>query len=54
VWRFRGAKSIATGLPFISLAAVERGKDGSTNPMVNAGAIADASNTMVSFEGEAP
>jgi glutaminase len=33
----------ATGLPFHSLAAVERGPDGRTNPMVNAGAIATAS-----------
>lgn len=30
----------ATGLPFNSLAAVERGPDGRTNPMVNAGALA--------------
>jgi glutaminase len=33
----------ATGLPFDSLAAVERGPDGRTNPMVNSGAIATAS-----------
>ena len=33
----------ATGLPFNSLAAVERGPGGRTNPMVNAGAIATAS-----------
>src|SRR4029450_4499026 len=33
----------ATGLPFNSLAAVERAPDGRTNPMVNAGAIATAS-----------
>src|SRR3974390_1774535 len=33
----------ATGLPFNSLAAVERGVDGRTNPMVNAGAIASTS-----------
>ena len=33
----------ATGLPFNSLAAVERGSDGRTNPMVNAGAIATTS-----------
>ncbi|WP_328473570.1 glutaminase A [Actinoplanes sp. NBC_00393] len=33
----------ATGLPFNSLAAVERGPDGRTNPMVNPGAIATAS-----------
>jgi glutaminase len=35
----------ATGLAFNSLAAVERGPDGRTNPMVNAGAIATASLT---------
>jgi len=34
----------ATGLPFNSLAAVERGPGGRTNPMVNAGAIATASS----------
>src|SRR5690606_14360925 len=33
----------ATGLPFDSLAAIERSPDGRTNPMVNAGAIATAS-----------
>ncbi len=33
----------ATGLPFNSLAAVERYADGRTNPMVNAGAIATTS-----------
>jgi glutaminase len=33
----------ATGLPFNSLAAVERSADGRTNPMVNSGAIAAAS-----------
>ncbi|MCP4620318.1 MAG: glutaminase A [Bradyrhizobium sp.] len=33
----------ATGLPFNSLAAVERSPDGRTNPMVNAGAIATTS-----------
>jgi glutaminase len=33
----------ATGLPFNSLAAVEHGSDGRTNPMVNAGAIATTS-----------
>jgi glutaminase len=33
----------ATGLPFNSLAAIERGGDGRTNPMVNAGAIATTS-----------
>jgi glutaminase len=36
-----GANS--TGLPFNSLAAVERSEDGRTNPMVNAGAIATTS-----------
>ena len=30
----------ATGLPFNSLAAIEQGRSGRTNPMVNAGAIA--------------
>jgi glutaminase len=33
----------ATGLPFNSLAAIERGDAGRTNPMVNAGAIAATS-----------
>lgn len=33
----------ATGLPFNSLAGVERSADGRTNPMVNAGAIATTS-----------
>lgn len=33
----------STGLPFNSLAAVERSADGRTNPMVNAGAIATTS-----------
>jgi glutaminase len=33
----------ATGLPFNSLAAIEQGPDGRTNPMVNAGAIATTS-----------
>lgn len=33
----------ATGLPFNSLSAVERGDQGKTNPMVNAGAIATTS-----------
>jgi glutaminase len=33
----------STGLPFNSLAAIERGDDGRTNPMVNAGAIAATS-----------
>ncbi len=33
----------ATGLPFNALAAIERGTDGRTNPMVNPGAIATTS-----------
>src|SRR5262245_27449783 len=33
----------STGLPFNSLAAIERSRDGRTNPMVNAGAIATTS-----------
>jgi len=33
----------STGLPFNSLAAIERGEGGRTNPMVNAGAIATTS-----------
>jgi len=33
----------ATGLPFNSIAAIERSADGRTNPMVNAGAIATTS-----------
>ncbi|HEY6271429.1 MAG TPA: glutaminase A [Terriglobales bacterium] len=33
----------STGLPFNSLAAIERGADGKTNPMVNSGAIATTS-----------
>jgi glutaminase len=33
----------STGLPFNSLAAIERGGDGRTNPMVNSGAIATTS-----------
>jgi glutaminase len=33
----------STGLPFNSLAAIERNPDGRTNPMVNAGAIATTS-----------
>ncbi len=33
----------ATGLPFNSVAAVERSTDGRTNPMVNSGAIATSS-----------
>jgi glutaminase len=33
----------ATGLPFNSLAAIERNEEGRTNPMVNAGAIATTS-----------
>ncbi|MCJ7528559.1 MAG: glutaminase A [Methyloceanibacter sp.] len=35
--------SNATGLPFNSLAAIEKSADGRTNPMVNAGAIATTS-----------
>jgi glutaminase len=42
----------ATGLPFNSLAAVERGPDGRTNPMVNAGAIATASLTLGGSQDE--
>ncbi len=34
----------ATGLPFNALAAIENGRDGRTNPMVNAGAIAASSH----------
>ena len=33
----------STGLPFNSLAAIERSRDGRTNPMVNSGAIATTS-----------
>jgi len=33
----------ATGLPFNALAAIEQGREGRTNPMVNAGAIAATS-----------
>jgi glutaminase len=33
----------STGLPFNSLSAIERSRDGRTNPMVNAGAIATTS-----------
>jgi glutaminase len=33
----------ATGLPFNSIAAIDQGSDGRTNPMVNAGAIATTS-----------
>ena len=43
-----GANS--TGLPFNSLAAVERSKDGRTNPMVNAGAIATTSLVQATRE----
>ncbi len=39
----------ATGLPFNSLAAVERSPDGRTNPMVNAGAI--ATTALVAGDG---
>jgi glutaminase len=41
VWQRIGVNS--TGLPFDSLAAVERSADGRTNPMVNSGAIATTS-----------
>lgn len=41
----------ATGLPFNSIAAVERAPDGRTNPMVNPGAIVTAS--LVPGDGEA-
>jgi glutaminase len=42
--RVRDAVGVnATGLPFDSLAAIEQGADGRTNPMVNAGAIATTS-----------
>ncbi len=34
----------ATGLPFNALAAIENGREGRTNPMVNAGAIAASSH----------
>ncbi len=37
----------ATGLPFNSLAAVERSEDGRTNPMVNSGAIAAQASLLV-------
>ena len=40
-WRRIGAN--ATGRPFNSLEAIERGVDGRTNPMVNAGAIVTTS-----------
>jgi glutaminase len=42
----------ATGLPFNSLTAVERGPDGRTNPMVNAGAIATTSLAPGGSQGE--
>jgi glutaminase len=42
----------ATGLAFNSLAAVERGPDGRTDPMVNAGAIATASLAPGASQGE--
>ena len=42
----------ATGLAFNSLAAVERGPDGRTNPMVNAGAIATTSLAPGSSQDE--
>ena len=41
--RAGGSGVNATGLPFNSLAAVERSEDGRTNPMVNSGAIATTS-----------
>lgn len=41
----------ATGLPFNSLEAIERGPDGRTNPMVNPGAI--AATSLVPGETEA-
>jgi len=41
VWQRIGVNG--TGLPFDSLAAVERSDDGRTNPMVNSGAIATTS-----------
>jgi glutaminase len=50
VCQLRGAEEVrqklgvnATGLAFNSLAAVEQGNDGRTNPMVNSGAIATTS-----------
>jgi glutaminase len=50
ICQIRGAEKLrqrlgvnATGLPFNSLSAVERGPDGRTNPLVNPGAIATAS-----------
>ena len=43
----------STGLPFNSLAAIERGHEGRTNPMVNAGAIATTSLAPgVNFEAK--
>ncbi len=41
----------ATGLPFNSAEAVERGPGGRTNPMVNAGAIACAGLLVASVDG---
>jgi glutaminase len=41
----------ATGLPFNSLEAIERGSSGRTNPMVNAGAIATTSLVPGSASG---
>src|SRR4029453_18645765 len=41
----------ATGMAFDSLAAVERGRGGRTNPMVNAGAIATTSLAPGGGEG---
>ncbi len=42
----------ATGLPFNSVAAVERGERGRTNPMVNSGAIATTSLVPGATAGE--
>ena len=41
-----------TGLPFNSLAAIERSADGRTNPMVNPGAIATTSLATGTTEAE--
>lgn len=43
----------ATGLPFNSLAAIERRVGGHTNPMVNAGAIATTSLVGIGHEADA-
>ena len=42
----------ATGLPFNSIEAIERGPQGRTNPMVNAGAIATVAAWAATVEGE--